>query len=340
MKKIFILLAFIYISSISVAQVAVPNPEDGLVKWMTLKEAQEALKKQPRPVIIDVYTDWCGWCKHMIKTTYSNPYLAEYINNNFYPVKFNAETKDTVEFLGEKYINKSNVPRSPNDLAIKLLNGKLSYPTTLFMNNNFKFTLSASGYLDIPKIEPLLVFTLENVYLTTQAEEFQKRYSQAFYDTSSVKKYPVKWISMDNALKLNNDKPRKILVNLYSDYCNSCRVMTRTTYTDSAVAAYLNENFYLVNFNIVSKDSVHYNGNVFTNKNGINEFAYTLSGSGIYLPSISLFNEENKLITNIPYYITPQNMLPVIYYFGQGSYLKIKWEDYLKNYSQLHPSKP
>jgi len=340
MKKLFILLVFICNASYSKAQIAEPNPENGLVKWMSLKEAQEAIKTQPRPVIIDVYTDWCGWCKHMIKTTYSNPYLADYINNNFYPVKFNAETKDTIEFLGDKYINKSKAPRSPNDLTVKLLNGKLSYPTTLFMNNNFKFALSAAGYLDIPKIEPLLVFTLENVYLATKVEEFQKRYSQAFYDTASVKKYPVRWLGMNEALMMNKTKPKKILVNLYSDYCNSCRVMFRTTYTDSAVSAYLNENFYLVNFNIISNDTISYEGNVYTNKNGANEFAYALTGNNIVLPSLSFLNDENKLITNIPYYIPPENMLPIIYYFGQGSYLKIKWEDYLKNCTQFHHPKP
>ena len=340
MKKLLILLIFFPIFSFVKAQVTNPNPENGLVKWMSFKESQEANKKQSRPFIIDIYTDWCGWCKHMMKTTYSNPFLADYINNNFYPVKFNAETRDTVEFMGEKYINKGNAQRSTNDLAIKLLNGKLSYPTTLFMNSSFKFNLSAAGYLDIPKIEPLLVFTLENVYMTTQVEEFQKRYKQSFYDTASVKKFQVKWISINEALMMNNVKPRKLLINLYSDYCNSCRVMYRTTFTDSSVATYLNNNFYMVNFNIVSKDTIKFNGNVFTNKNGINEFSYALTGNNLYLPSISVLNEENKLITNIPYYITPENMLPIINYFGQDSYLKIKWEDYLKNYNNSRNSKP
>src|ERR1700756_3443668 len=79
---------------------ATPDTNHGLVKWLTFKEAQEEMKKQPKPLLIDIYTDWCGWCKHMVKTTYSDPNLAGYINTYFYPVQFNAETHDTIEYNG------------------------------------------------------------------------------------------------------------------------------------------------------------------------------------------------------------------------------------------------
>src|SRR5438552_498622 len=75
--------------------------EKSLVKWMSWKEAFEQNKKSPKPFLVDFYTSWCGWCKHMMKTTYSVPELAQYINSYYYPVKFDAETRDTIEFLGE-----------------------------------------------------------------------------------------------------------------------------------------------------------------------------------------------------------------------------------------------
>lgn len=333
MKNVLILILILSLPLITMAQ-QLNAPEDGLVKWMSLKEAQDAYKIKPKPVIIDVYTNWCGWCKHMMKTTYSNPVLAEYINYNFYPVKFNAETKDTIEFLGEKFVNKGSGVRSAHDLAVKLLNGRMSYPTTLFMSNNFKFSLSAAGYLDIQKIEPLLVFTLENVYMTCKAEEFQKRYKQAFYDTSEVKRFPVKWVSMQEALEQNKKDGKKIFVNLYSDYCNSCRVMLRTTYTDSTVATTLNDNFHAVNFNIASLDTVEWNGKRYGFVQNINNLSYALTGNSFYLPSVSFISNEGYLITNVPYYMTPDNLMPVLQYFASDSYLTVKWEDYLKLYQQ------
>lgn len=74
------------------------------IQWMKFEEAIEANSKNPKMLIVDVYTDWCGWCKKMDKETFTDPKVVEYINANFYAVKLNAEdTKRNFEFMGKTY---------------------------------------------------------------------------------------------------------------------------------------------------------------------------------------------------------------------------------------------
>ncbi|SEG30063.1 thioredoxin family protein [Algoriphagus boritolerans] len=74
------------------------------INWLKFEEAIAANAKSPKMLLVDVYTDWCGWCKKMDKDTFTDPKVIAYINSNFYPVKMNAEdTKRTFEFMGKEY---------------------------------------------------------------------------------------------------------------------------------------------------------------------------------------------------------------------------------------------
>src|SRR6187455_2873333 len=77
--------------------------EGGSVKWMTFEEALQKSKKEKRPVFIDVYTDWCGWCKVMDKNTFNDPQVSKLLNEKFYAVKFNAEQTEDVVFQGTTF---------------------------------------------------------------------------------------------------------------------------------------------------------------------------------------------------------------------------------------------
>ena len=106
---------------------------EGPVEWMSFQEAVERNKKEKRKIFIDIYTDWCGWCKVMDKNTFSHPVIAKYLNEKYYAVKLDAEMKDTVIANGNTYVNPSpQTKRSTHQLAVALLNGKMSYPTVVF----------------------------------------------------------------------------------------------------------------------------------------------------------------------------------------------------------------
>lgn len=158
------------------------------VNWMSLDDVQAAMKKQPKKVLIDFYTGWCGWCKVMDKKTYSNPDIIKYINDNFYAVKFDAERKDTVSFLNKEYSFKTEM--RANDLAIQLLGGRLSYPTTLIMMEQFQNPQPIPGYLDVVKMETILKYLNENKYLTVKWEDYQKDFKPVFKEIPEVPAAP------------------------------------------------------------------------------------------------------------------------------------------------------
>ena len=316
--------------------------ENGLVKWMDFKQAQEACKTQSKPLLIDFYTDWCGWCKHMMKTTYSDPNIASYINTYFYPVKFNAETHDTIEYQGVKYVNQSTVKKSTHDLTFKFLGQSISYPSTVFVGNNFQFNLLTQGYLEVKKLEPLLVFTVEGAFRTSSYDDFNKGFQKAFYDTVQPKIKP-QWHSFSEVTELQKKKSKKTIINLGASFCNTCRVMTKATFTDSALVKYLNKNFYLIDFGAEQKTEIDFKGKKYLN-NGEGGFpfhslALELTRKNFVIPAVIILDEKSEILDVINFYQTPQWLIKVSHYFGDNEYKKMKWDEYLKKPVPVAPNK-
>jgi thioredoxin-related protein len=172
MKKIFVICLLISAKSFS----AYSQQEVSAIKWYAFEEATKLNEKTPKKIFIDLYTDWCGWCKTMDKNTFSNPQIAEYLNNHFYPVKFNAESKQDITYRGIVYKNNGTQSRSPHDLAAALTNGQLSYPTSVYMDGDSKLLTSVPGYMTPADIEPILVFFAEDYYKTTKWEDFKAKF--------------------------------------------------------------------------------------------------------------------------------------------------------------------
>ena len=145
------------------------------VKWLSLTELTEAYNKQPKPIIVDVYTNWCGWCKVMDKETYGNDKVANYINENFYAVKFNAESKESV-VLGTKTYG-YNPAYKANDLAVYLLSGRMGYPTTVLLSAIDAQPAPLSGYLKPSELEAPLKFFGDAAYKTQDFPNFMKSFT-------------------------------------------------------------------------------------------------------------------------------------------------------------------
>jgi thioredoxin-related protein len=143
------------------------------IKWLTFEEAVAKSQKNPKKLFMDMYTDWCGWCVKMDESTFSNPEIVAYINNNFYPVKFDAERQDTVVFEGKTYVNANpGKKRSSHQLAQALMQGKMSYPSYVFMGEDLKVLTVVPGFYPADQFEPILHFFGKDAYKTTTWETF------------------------------------------------------------------------------------------------------------------------------------------------------------------------
>ncbi len=116
------------------------------IKWYTLEEALIAQEKTDKKIFIDMYTDWCKWCKVMDQKTFTDKEVIQYINENFYAVKFNAEQKETITFKGKKYDFIKSGRRGIHALAYELMDRSASYPSFVLLDENLDRLGHIKGY--------------------------------------------------------------------------------------------------------------------------------------------------------------------------------------------------
>lgn len=185
MRRIYSLLVLFLFSSMMLS-FDTPNDKEvekktaSTVNWMTFEEAVALNKKKPKKIFVDVYTDWCGWCKKMDASTFQKEEIAKYLNDNFYAVKFNAEQKEDITFNGTTFKFVESGRRGYHQLAAALTNNKLSYPTVVFMDEDSRMIQPIAGFLKPEQFDPIVKYIGGDHYKETQWNEFQKQYQSPF----------------------------------------------------------------------------------------------------------------------------------------------------------------
>jgi thioredoxin-related protein len=154
-----------------------PQPEAGGIKWMTWQEMQDAQKTEHRKVFVDVYTGWCGWCKRMDASTFRDPVIVKYVNEHFYAIKFDAETKESINFRGKDYRYIPQGMQGYNELAAEILNNQMSYPTSVYFDEDLNEIFPVPGYQESKIFETVLNYVAGNSYKTTKFDDFQKGFT-------------------------------------------------------------------------------------------------------------------------------------------------------------------
>jgi len=180
MKKVVLLLVFIGVSHIG-------NAQDIKINWMSLEDAVAAQAKEPRKIMMDMYTTWCGPCRLLDKNTFQNTDVATYVNKNYYAVKFNAEGNTDVTFKNKTYTNPNfdaskRGRNSQHQLAQYL--GVQAYPTIIFLDEKGGLITPIKGYHAPNQLEIFLKLFATDKYkeVTTQEQfrEYQKEFKPEF----------------------------------------------------------------------------------------------------------------------------------------------------------------
>ncbi len=172
-----VLLGVSYLSSSFMSPQPVA-PTQSEINWLSWSEAIALNKKKPKKIFIDVYTDWCGWCKRMDKSTFKNKKVVEYMNKNFYAVKLDAEMKKDVTFKDHTFKFVSNGRRGQHELAASLLDNRMSYPSYVFMNKNVERITIAKGYQNENDLLSIMHFVAKDKYKTVSFKEYKQNWKK------------------------------------------------------------------------------------------------------------------------------------------------------------------
>ena len=323
----------------------------GPIEWITFEEAEKKDSVESRPFLIDVYTDWCGWCKRMMATTFQNKALAQYINRNFYCVRFDAETKDTVNFNGRKWVSDGRV----NELAYHLLGDRLSYPTIAYIDRQ-KHIMPVPGYMQVKDIEPILVYFAEDLTDHATLEGFTQLYMNSFPevyadDLKKAKKSDVdttgkvNWLTMNQMHEKYKKEPKPILIDIYVDdkYRGYVPYITMNSIVhehavlkDSALCRYINEHYYPVRIEATTTDSIYWFGSdepfVSMGENMPNGFTNALMNGNYKFPAMFFFDKEHRFVSNVSEFFEPSFWNVVVKFYAEEAYKKEKFETfYTKN---------
>jgi thioredoxin-related protein len=180
MKKLkfkWLLLFILFVCTFKLASAKIEkNSADSDIKWTTIDQSLSNTKSAGKKfILVELYTDWCGWCKKMDENTFQDASVVSVINESFTAVKFNAETTSPVTYNGKTYNFVKTGARGANQLALDLgsVGGKLGYPTLIILDENGNKLQAFPGFKDVETLGMILKFYKSGSYKTMDFQQFQ-----------------------------------------------------------------------------------------------------------------------------------------------------------------------
>lgn len=325
------------------AKVSAQEQKTSSVNWITFEKVKEFKKSKPKPILIFFYKADEDTSNLMLNTTLVDKDICAYINNKFYAVKFDASSEEAVNFLDDK-IYKKDPLKKDHDLITLLLGAKPIIPTVMIYNDK-AIGFAFNGYKNQYDMICALIYIAENVEKNTRYEIWAPAYFKTYPPGKSNNQTAlgIHWLSLKEALRLNNEKPKKIFLTWYTKWNASSSVVLFNALNQPKVVEYMNQNFYCVRLDAQTADTLVWD-KTFVNKNESHHYhdmALAMMKGKMQFPSYFYFDATKKLILNKQFYLSPEEFFMLSNYVGSESYKTIKLADYLKNFRiELNSASP
>jgi thioredoxin-related protein len=168
MRSLLHILILLFLPTAMLAQA----PDSLTVNWHTWGEAMSLRENAMRKLYVFVYKDDCPHSAKMMTTTFTDSSVVNQLNNDYYAVKLNVETKDTILYQGLKLVSEKSGDFWFHQLAVSLLNGDMSFPGIVIIDEEMKRVNLMKGYKNRTVMANTLMFFTDDGHKNNQAQQF------------------------------------------------------------------------------------------------------------------------------------------------------------------------
>ena len=167
----------------------------------------------------------------------------------------------------------------------------------------------------------------------------------AFFSIGAIAQDGIKWMTMDEALAAQENKPKKIFMDVYTVWCGPCKLLDKKTFTNKKLIKFINKNYYAVKFNAEGPDDITHKGFTYTNpryrpdmkgRNATHFFADALKLRGY--PSLVFFDDDGELIQAVPGYKTAEELEVFLKMIASDDYKEVTTRESWKEYQDKFKS--
>lgn len=300
------------------------------VPWLSFSEALAAAEKSGKVVLVDVYADWCGWCRKMQEETYSDAEVKAYLAEHFEVARLNTE---------EAEISHAYLDTTFTEQRLAAGFGATGTPTLVFLESDGSYLTTVPGFQAKEAFMPILEFLGTRVYKEQSFQEFTGEAGPTSeappaaeaqapaeqpkqYETNTSPDGPV-WQTFTEAMTKAQANGKIVLVDIYAPWCGWCRKMQHEVYTQDNIKQHLGDYFEVARLNIDDDETMHAFRDTTLSEMIL---SYSLGAEGT--PTTVFLGADGTYITRLPGYANTEQFDKVLRFIGTEAYKEQSFQEF------------